>query len=289
VTHVQLVGASNYDYRDYLKTGAISFIPSVYVQTGKYIHHTPSDTCLVLDETEVPELAIGRWPVRTLEGFKAVVNKTLAWEITGQSAAHTALFIADVIDEGADFDKQLEAVSNQFTEHGWEDITRVYLDELIDEKQGDVDAAVSTSREQIIQTLSDGASITSYSGHSSPSAWSYKGMLKQSDITSIYNTDRTTMALPLACFATYVDSPYTNTIAHQFLAAGEHGAVAVYGASMLSSYKDNGIAARKVIDGLLKGKTIGEAVQYMKQSMGVKYLDVIRNGALQGDVTLRLK
>lgn len=289
VTHVQLIGAATYDYHDYLNTGAISFIPSMYAMTAKTIQYTPCDACLVLDESEVPALAIGRWPVRTLEGFEAVVNKTLAWESTGQSATHTALFIADETNKGMNFGRQMEETAQQFVQKGWEDLTRVYLDDIITDNQGDVSAAVTEARGEIAQSLESGASITSYSGHSSPSLWSYKGLLKQSDIAIIDNVGKTTMALPLACFATYADSPYINTMAHQLLAAGENGAVAVYGASTTSYYGDNGVAAKKVIDGLLEGETLGEAVKNMKQSLGARYKDVIRNGVLQGDVTLRLK
>ena len=97
------------------------------------------------------------------------------------------------------------------------------------------------------------------------------------------------MALPLACFATYADSPYINTMAHQLLAAGENGAVAVYGASTTSYYSDNGVAAEKVIVNLLNGETIGEAIQNTKQSLGARFHDVIRNSNLIGDVTLKVE
>jgi hypothetical protein len=289
VTHVQLVGSANYDYHDYLKTGAISFIPSMYAQTAQTIHYTPCDACLVLGEDEVPSLAIGRWPVRTHEDLEAVVNKTLAWESTGQSASHTALFIADATDKGMNFSAQMEETAQKFAEKGWEEFTRVYLDDIVTQKNGNVSEAVISAKANIMNSLSSGVSVTSYSGHSSPSVWSFKGLLKESDITTLDNAGKTTMALPLACFATYSDSPYINTMAHQLLAAGENGAVAVYGATTTSYYADNGVAMKKVIDGLLEGKTIGLAVKEMKQSLGETYQDVIRNGALQGDVTLRLK
>lgn len=289
VTHVQLVGAANYDYHDYFKTGAISFIPSIYALVAKTAYYTPCDSCFVLDNNGVPALAIGRWPVRTLEDFEAVVNKTLAWKSTGQSAMHTALFIADSTSKGMNFTRQMEETAQKFVQKGWDDITRVYLDNIITDNQGDISAAVAEARSEITRSLESGASITSYSGHSSPSVWSFKGLLKQSDISTIDNVGKTTMALPLACFATYADSPYINTMAHQLLASGENGAVAIYGASTTSYYGDNAVAINKIIDKLFEGKTIGMAVKEMKQSLGTRYRDVIRSGLLQGDVTLKLK
>jgi hypothetical protein len=44
-----------------------------------------------------------------------------------------------------------------------------------------------------------------------------------------------------------------------------------------------------VTEHLLKGETIGEAVQRTKRELGVKYIDTIRNANLLGDVTLKIK
>ena len=96
------------------------------------------------------------------------------------------------------------------------------------------------------------------------------------------------MVLPLACYSTYADSPSVNTMAHQFIAAGDNGAVAMYGASLFSAYETNGLMISKLIDGLLLGKTIGKAVLDAKQSMGSDYRDAILNATLLGDVSLRL-
>jgi len=289
VTHAQLVGASTYDYHDYLGTGAVSFIPSLYVNTNNVIHFTPSDTALVVGKFGLPMLAIGRWPVRTLEEFDNVINKTLAWETSGQSSAHTALFVADETDKGMVFGEQMDSIANLFEKKGWSDIRYAYLDDLIKENNGDHETAVTAARSMIQSALEEGASITSYSGHSSPSLWSFKGLLKESDVATIGNTGKTTLALPLACFTTYADSPYTNTLAHQLLSEGENGAVAVYGASVTSSYGDNGLAAKGLVLRILKGDDLGTAIKRMKRKLGAKYRDTILNGQLMGDVTLQVK
>ena len=290
VTHVQLVGAATYDYHDYLGLGSVNFIGSLYAQTGTDNKYTPCDACLVADETGLPKLAIGRWPVRTAEGLEAVVNKSLLWKDSGQSQSHSALFIADKKDEALnlDFSKQMEPLVQQFQTTGmWNDMTHVYLDAYIATNNGDKTLAVEAARNDITQSLNNGASITMYSGHSSQYEWSFDGLLKQSDIVDIANEGRTTLALPLACFTTYADSPGTHTLAHQFLVA-ENGAVAVYGAATLSKFTANGKSAAKVIDYLLKGETIGDAVRRSKVDLGVNYMDVIRNSNLLGDVTVTI-
>ena len=290
VTHVQLVGAASYDYKDTLGLGSVSFIPSIYATTMKTVHYTPCDGCLVADNNGLPELAIGRWPVRTTEGLEAIINKTLSWSNSGQSSTHTALMIADQKEEGANFSRQVESLAKQFeTNENWNSVTRVYFDEKLAEAGDDVTAAVEASRTEIIDTLNNGVSIVSFSGHSAPAMWSFKKLLTYSDAASINNAGQTALALPLACYTNYADSPSVNTMAHKFLAESENGFVAVYGAATLSNFKQNGVSASKVTEHLLKGETIGEAVLNTKRELGVQYMDVIRNSNLLGDVTLEIK
>ncbi len=289
VTHVQLVGAASYDYHDYLGLGSVSFIPSAYAMTSGYIRYTPSDTAYVSDDKGLPMAAIGRWPVRSLEDFENVINKTLTWKSSGQSNQKTALLIADQEDRGYSFAKQLDKMTDIMSENGWDNIEHVYLDNEIKNANGDIAAAAVTARQKVTQFFSEGPSVLAYNGHGSALGWSSQHLLDAKDIVNIANSGQTTITLPFACQSTYADSPYTNTMAHQLLAAGENGAVAVYGSATMSTYGDNGVATGKVVKGLMMGHTLGESIKEAKRSLGESYRDVIRSGNLIGDVTLELK
>jgi len=289
VTHVQLIGAASYDYHDYLGLGSVSLIPSAYAMTSGYIRYTPSDSSYVSDDDGLPMAAIGRWPVRTLEGFENVVNKTLAWEVSGQSSQKTALLIADQEDRGYSFSKQLDKMAVVMSEKGWNNIEYVYLDNEIQNANGDISAGAAAARQKVTQLFSEGPSILAYNGHGSPLGWSSQHLLDAKDIVNITNNGQTTITLPFACQSTYADSPYTNTMAHQLLTAGENGAVAMYGSAAMSTYGDNGIATGKVVKGLMMGHTLGDSIKEAKRSLGATYRDVIRSGNLIGDVTLELK
>ena len=288
VTHVQLVGAATYDPHNYLGYDAVNFIPSPYVKTDVYNHFTPSDTYYVNGGDDLPDMAIGRWPVRTSEQLEAVVNKTLAWEHSGQSAAHTALFIADKNEGSLDFGSKMDEMYDIFSQKGgWSDMAKVYLSDFIADYGGDESAAVAAARDAIKTRLEAGASVTMYNGHATESRWSYKGLLKQNDIPVIDNAGATTIALPIACYSAYADSPSTSTIAHQMMAAGENGAVAIFGAAALTRENDNKKLAEKVTENLLDGETLGDAVKDAKQTLGTSYRDVSLNNNLLGDVTLK--
>lgn len=63
----------------------------------------------------------------------------------------------------------------------------------------------------------------------------------------------------------------------------------IYGAAVLSNFRQNGVSAKKVSEYLFKGETIGEAARKSKRDLGVDYMDVICNFNLLGDVTLELR
>ncbi|HFS85497.1 MAG TPA: hypothetical protein ENK72_02645, partial [Epsilonproteobacteria bacterium] len=296
VTHVQLIGASNYDYHNYLNTGAISLIPSPYTLTSEVVTHTPTDNYFVAGQNELPELAIGRWPVRTEEDLEKVVDKTFAWEDNGVSEMKTALLMADVADRdaGETFDPEIEVIGRTLEGDGWGETTRIYLEEFLNgdaaiESEEVLSSTIGDAKELMRDRLAAGMSITTYGGHSSTTEWSFEGLLDQDEISAIENIGMPTLALPVACFATYADTPYTNTIAHQLLVEGENGAVAVFGSSTRTDYSYNGVMINGVVKRLLSGDTLGEAVMQTKRTLNTQqYKDVIRSGNLIGDVTLQL-
>ena len=95
--YVLLVGGDTYDYRNYLGKNSISFIPSLYIATGPSTNFIPADPVYAdLNGDNAPEVAIGRFPVRTTAELTMMVNKTLAYGIKGYG--NSAIFATDLND-----------------------------------------------------------------------------------------------------------------------------------------------------------------------------------------------
>lgn len=116
-------------YRDHMGQGSISFIPSLYTFTSQIINYTPCDSCYVLNDSELPLAAIGRFPVRTVAELANMLAKNDAWEALAGSPKH-ALLIADEYD----FKGQLEgaATLSDFGDNWY--ATRFLLQELLQGK-----------------------------------------------------------------------------------------------------------------------------------------------------------
>jgi uncharacterized repeat protein (TIGR01451 family) len=275
-----LVGGDTYDYHDNLGVGSISFIPSLYTATDEIVRFAPVDPLYGdVDGDGVPDVAVGRLPVRTPEELDSVVARTLEYAEIG--FAGTALLAADGYDAPAGY--SFTAASDDLAAGlgGWA-LERAYIDEL-----GKVDA-----RERLIDGINGGVALTSYFGHSGPTAWSFDNLFNAADAAALENTGRPTVVTQWGCWNTYHVTPSYNTLGHKLLLSGGRGAAAVLGAATLTQ-----APAERKLGKLLfarlgqPGVTLGQALVDAKQELARSepdLIDVILGWTLLGDPTLRM-
>ncbi len=277
-THFLLVGGDTYDYRGYLDSGGMSFIPSIYThtETGKYF--APVDPMYVdVDDDGVPDAALGRFPVRNSDELAMMVNKTLIYEenvsksVSDGGYAGQAVFAAD---------RGFSVASNSFISNmpsGW-NINTVYLDEV----------AVADARTELQQSINQGMAVTSFIGHSGDVVWSPSNILSASSVTQLSNFGSPTVVTQWGCWNTYFVEPAYNTMAHKFLVSGENGAAAVMGATTVSYASSERLLGDYMMPGLAQSQTtLGEALLAAKrqaaESSNSDLKDVLYGWTLLGD------
>jgi sulfur carrier protein ThiS len=296
VEHVLLVGGDSYDYHDRLGMGSLSFIPTVYGNT-RYVPHSPSDALMSdLDGDGLGDLAVGRWPVRSMGDLQSIVQKTLDWDanMVGQESA---LWAADSEDPNiASFAGQVDRMLSPLRDAGWSDsgfdTVQVGADQF--------DSA-DKARAAFFKLLEEGRALTGYTGHGSAGVWSFQGFLFPSDLAQLNNDGLPTLIGTMACYTSYFSSPSNDTVAHRWMngfrldSQGEpvpgapNGAVAVHGAATLSNYAQNEVFASEVLRYQLDGMTLGESVRAARaeaQRRGIN--DLVVNWTLLGDPTVRI-
>lgn len=257
-THVLLVGGDTYDYHDYLRIGSRSFIPSMYVDTSVYSRFAPSDSAMAdVDRDGVPDLAIGRLPVRTRAELAEVVEKILQYE--RRDYVNEAVLSADASDPNANIPfKQASEAMAQGWPGNWT-ITRAYLD----------DVPVATARATLMAGIDRGASLTSFVGHSGPSRWTYKGLFSTADVPQLNNTGRPTVAVQWGCWNTYYVNPTSESLATMMLLTPGKGAAAMLGATTLTRDVAENALGRLLLPLAVQPRmTLGEAVLRAKRELG---------------------
>ncbi len=272
VEYVLLVGGDTKDYRNYSGVGSISFIPSLYARTTRYIHFAPVDP-LYADVwgDNVPDAAIGRFPVRTVDQLDTIVAKTLAYD--NRTERQTAVFAADV---GYEHD------SNAFVPDGWAvQKASVGLDGL------------ATARNTLINSMNDGPALTSFVGHSDVDIWTFDPLFSAKDAAALSNqADKPMVVTQYGCWNTYYVGGEFTSLADNFLLRGSSGAAAVTGATTITDASSERALGDLMMPKLvLPGVSIGEAMNGAKAELALKngndkMVDVLLGWTILGDPTL---
>ena len=156
-----LVGDATIDPRDYAGFGAADFVPTRLIPLDQVVLETASDDWFVdVDDDGLPDVAIGRLPVRTREQATGIVAKTLRYEEEEDAPwLKDVVFVADH-DDDAQARSPFEAQSQQLTAL----LPPVYRShELFANKLG-----ADLLRQALAAQVADGRLIVNYSGHGSP-------------------------------------------------------------------------------------------------------------------------
>lgn len=278
---VMLVGGDTYDYHDRLGLGSRSFVPTLYTRTHPVVAHAPSDALLTdIDGDRIPDLAIGRLPVRTTAELSAALGKIEAFERGGESSA---LFVADQADaNGNDF----AAVSDYLQTRTTLPSSTAYLGLL----------GIDQVRSRVMAASQAGVEVIHYLGHSSLATWSSPapGVLAPADIYAgaLAGTPRPTVLLQWGCWNSYHVAPRYDTLGHAWL-LGPGAAAAVLGAASLTEAEHDAALSQYLLTAWTEpGMTLGAAVHAAKRQLALsdpQAADVLLGTTLLGDPTLRLR
>ena len=276
--YVLLVGGDSYDYTDNLGLGALSHIPSIYTTTHPVVRYAPSDPLYGdIDGDMVPDVAVGRFPARTVEELEAIVGKTLAYE--SKDYGRTLLSASDAYDLNervsfADISDELLAAFE-----GW-DIDKADIDGV----------GLPAARAQIVQSFNDGVAMAHYFGHSSFGLWSFQQLFTSAQASQLTNYGRPATVVQWGCWNTYYVTPYADTMGHELMLSGDQGAAAVLGAgSLTQTESDQALGAQFLPRAIEPGKTLGQALVEAKQALSIEHpemLDVIAGWTILGDPAL---
>jgi hypothetical protein len=274
---VLLVGGDTYDYRNYMKLNSLSFIPSLYVSTGIYANFVPVDPLYTdVNNDNLPDLAIGRFPVRTTAELALMVNKTLAY--AGKNYGRSAVFATDKND-GIESFKNISNGMAAGLPASWS-VENIHLDDM----------SIATARTKLLAAMNRGTTLVTFTGHSGPVEWTFSNLFNTRDAAALTNAGRPFVAVQWGCWNTYYVDPVNNYLVQSFLFSGDRGAAAVLGAATLTDSDSERLLGELLTPRLVTpGMTLGQALQAAKSELALTHpelLDVLLGWSLMGDPAL---
>jgi len=264
---VVIVGSDTYDYKGFL-TDSVSLVPTRYVSTqggSLRVNQTASDAVYGdIDEDGVPDVPVGRLSARTPTELGFIMQKITDYEAR-QGYSGVILMAADEDDDGANI---------SFAEDA-QDMIDAIPGNLGSSVRGDFRAfpsvdGVEQARDKLNTAVNLGVSVVSYIGHSSQQTWSRTTppMFTAAEAQELTNDGKPAIFTQWGCWNTYFVDPAGNSMADILLSRSNTGAVAVMGASTLTSANDEralGIELNRTL--YTEGLTVGEAVIRAKQNL----------------------
>jgi hypothetical protein len=220
----------------------------------------------------VPEMAVGRLPLRTAAEAHDVVGKIVGYDQAAAPAARDALLVSDTGFEAAtdSLRKLLPSATSAVT---------------VNRDDGPSDAAV---RARILDDLNRGPSVVNYYGHGAVDIWTGARLLRSADARSLRN-GRLSLFVMMTCLNGYFIEPKTESLAEALLRAPRGGAFAVWASSGLTEPPDQIRANEELFRQLGGGESprLGDAMVRAKSV--IRDPDVRRTWILFGDPLTRLR
>jgi MYXO-CTERM domain-containing protein len=260
---VLLVGDATFDPRNFLGKGDLDFIPTRLIDTASM--ETASDDWFVDGDLDgVPEIAIGRLPVRTPAQADAIVGKLLGYA-GKDDLSRGGLFVTDTDDVDLDFSGASTAGEAKVS-----DIMPV------DRFQ----RTTSGTPDVLLNKLGAGPFLVNYIGHGSVEVWD--GLLNSTQAAALTN-DHASIYVVMNCLNGFFHDLYTTSLAESLITAPQGGAVAVWATSSLAEYAPQPAFDQEFLMRLSR-TSLGEAAVAAKGR--ITDSDTRRTWMLFGDPTL---
>jgi hypothetical protein len=243
-----LVGDGSADPFDYTARGPnnLNLIPPYLLPVDPQIGETACESCFgQLDgedplSDEIPDIAIGRLPVKHAAELSALVNKIIGYENDPIGAGWRGRFvaIADNRDYAGDFAALADQALPLLGEKIW--VSRIYFDPNAAGATVWREPDPRRARELTLAALNAGAGMVTYVGHSNQWQWAVTDPnLVPSSLFGLFDSDRLTnggrlpIVLAMTCLSSAFQTPAVSgtTIDERLLLAPNGGAIAVWGST----------------------------------------------------------
>jgi len=257
-----------------------NLIPIPLYQTTLY-GATPSDHWYTLldGDDHLPELAIGRLPIRNRKELRAIVEKILDYETClPDTWKNQYLMIAhDPV-----FQTQSETLIQTVMNPGLRP-QRLYL-------TGDASDPYWGGHEALLNYLRNGVGLVNFRGHGGGAIWSDVGLLNRDDVKLIRNAGRLPIITSMTCFtADFNGYP----LGEALICQEKTGAIAFWGSTGLGWVWSNYYLLKEFFRAFNgnPGSTLGEIISEAKTSFlltheGPIAISDVYQFALLGDPTL---
>lgn len=291
---VLLVGDGNFDFKNNYGWNELNYIPPYLDDIDPWFGETATDNryVSVSGGDILPDLYIGRFPVRAPTEAQTMVDKTINYEqnppLGGWNAYQT--FVADNADIGGNFPVESEWIINTYVPSTYT-VDRIYY--------GVNYNTPSAARAALQAVINQGSLLVHFAGHGAMQQWASEKLLLVSDLPALTNGSKLPFILPMTCGEGYFVWPSPS--GKNYSALGE-SIVRINGRGAIASWSPTGFglgSGHALLDDSLFNNLFNNLqtqigylttnAKYELYANSSSYYDLIETYLLFGDPALRLQ
>jgi len=225
-------------------------------------------SCMDGGDDWYPDLAIGRFPVRSTAQLSAIVDKTLYFEdgvFSDPAYKMRSVFMASTdnysISEGT---------------HNW--VIDTYMDPNGYTSDKLYTYTYGATTQDTRDSFNDGRFFGIYSGHGGTTSWADGPVFSQSDVNNLTNANEYPVVFSFACITgSYVmDECFTET----WIRAQDKGAVGIYGSSVNSYWTEDDVLEKRLFDSIFdEGDDVPPRLAPVWNDTRMRYLSQMGSGS----------
>jgi len=262
--YVLLCGDGDYDYKNIRSNLDKNWIPPFQTtEISETINRTMDEWYVhVSGNDDKPDLAIGRFPVQTVEETNNVVEKIIQYETASFLISDADAPLDDwrnIItmvgdDEKSGGESSNETIHTRDAEYIIENYIpksfnkeKIYLIEYPEVKDPSTSGIMKPEATQaLLDRIHKGTLVLNFIGHGAPSLWAHERLLKESrDFDLINNNDKLPLWVAATCDFGRFDNPLEQGFAEKLFAAKNRGGIAFVSSARLVYATDNAALNRE--------------------------------------------
>jgi uncharacterized repeat protein (TIGR01451 family) len=293
--YVLLVGDGNYDPKDHQGTGEPNYIPPYLAHADPWIGQVAADNRYVAisGDDVLPDMHVGRLPVKTHAEASAVVAKILGYERDPPEGDwnRRVLFVADNPDDAGDFYASSDAVADGYLPAPYA-ADKVYY--------GLTHPTPAGAQVAIIEAINSGRLLVNYVGHALYLFWADwdEQLFHVDSVPALANAGRLPFMVPMTCLDGYYTHPSPpgndiSSLGESIVRAPNGGAIASwsptgFGLTSGHDFLNRGLFEALFLNGVARlGPATTQGKLYLYSNTG-GYRDLIDTYTLFGDPALQL-
>ncbi|KPL19459.1 MAG: hypothetical protein AMJ92_03275 [candidate division Zixibacteria bacterium SM23_81] len=238
------------------------FVPTMMAWTIAWgVSAADNRLVCIVGQDQLPDMAIGRFPISTKADADLVVDKLLQYE-TNPEIGPWRKRIQLLAGEGSTFESEAVILDSAFIPPCYE-TPRIYT------APGSIHHGTT---QDLIAQWDEGVALAAFTGHGGGSVWFDANFFLLEHVPLLNNPRRLPVVFSLTCFCGYFDNPWYSSLGEEIFRAEGKGVIAHFGSSGVAWAHADNLLGQYLFEAIFKDGERHLGIIATQGKLGLRYI-----------------